>query len=226
VTLRTGHATGKAAAVAIVLVLALITTACEDVVSDALGLTSVEASDGEYTDRIVVTWDPLTKNDAGGNPLTVSSYAVDRSPGGVVTPPGGVTGTTYTDTSITPGVSYTYNVTATFSDSSTKSVDLTDSGYAMDAVTLRIYSSPGDGAVSYSTGAGDEWFNILGQEGWTYRVTVTGGAVVSLYREGSVATAIPLLSSEGGTWRYRLPRTGTYHVKLAGGSGTVSVSHE
>jgi hypothetical protein len=216
----------RAAAAAILLILSLAIISCEDVVSDALGLTSVEASDGKYSDRIVVTWDAITKNDAEGNPLTLTSYALDRTPGGVVTPSGGVTGTSYTDTTVTAGVSYTYSVTATFSDSSTKSADLTDSGYAMDAASLSIYSSSGDGVVSYTTGAGDAWFNILGQEGWIYRVTVTGGAGVSLYREGSIATAIAPLSSEGGTVRYRLPRTGTYHLKLAGGSGTVSVSHE
>jgi hypothetical protein len=96
----------------------------------------------------------------------------------------------------------------------------------MDATELRVYSSPNDGALSYDASGEADWFNFLGQEGWVYRVTVTGGANVNVYREGDISTALTAISSAGGVSRYRLPRSGRYHVRLNAGAGTVSVSHE
>jgi hypothetical protein len=123
-------------------------------------------------------------------------------------------------------VSYTYSVTAEFTDGATKAVDLSDTGYAMDAVELQVYSSPDDGTVSFNASGDAEWFNFLGQEGWIYRVTVTGGADVDMYREGNIGTSLSAVSAAGGVFRYRLPRSGRYHLRVDGAAGTVSVSHE
>lgn len=206
-----------------VIAVSLSVLACEQAVSSALGLTSVEASDGTYSDRVEVSWDTVTDTDASGNARTVQEYTVTRSPATTFPP---VTETTYTDTSVAPGVSYTYSVTAEFTDGATKAVDLSDTGYAMDATELQVYSSPNDGTVSYDASSDAEWFNFLGQEGWLYRATVTGSAAVDVYREGNIGTALSSVSETGGVFRYRLPRSGRYHLRVNGAAGTVSVSHE
>lgn len=208
-----------------VLVFLVVSVSCQDAVSDALGITSVNASDGEFKDRIAVSWSPVSKTDSAGNTIPLSEYEITRT-GGAGTQTFTTSETSYTDTAVVPGVSYTYSVTAKFTDGGEIDVVLADTGYAMDALVLQIYSSAGDGVVNYDGTPDADWFNVLAQEGWTYVVTVTGGGSPTLYRIGSITTAVPASSAGNGVYTYRVPKSDTYHLRMSGADGTVSVHHD
>lgn len=212
----------------LVTLVAIGLTSCAEAAKSALGITSVNASDGTYPQQIALSWDPVSATDGNGNALVIDYYEVERTekPSGTTqTFTSAGAGTDYTDTSVSPGVAYEYAVTGFFTGGSSKSVTLTDTGYAMDALNLEVYGSPSDGAVAYDTSSGDEWFNFLGQKGWTYDIAVTGGGSIELFRLGTVEVAEVPVSTGTGSVTYRLPYSEIYHVKIEGGSGTVSVSH-
>jgi uncharacterized protein YxeA len=213
----------------LVTVIAIGLSSCVEAAKSALGITSVNASDGTYAQQIELTWDPVSATDENGNELIIDYYEIERTekPFGPTLPPirSDGSGTEYTDTTVTPGVTYEYSVTGYFTDGSPKEVTLSDTGYAMNATNLKVYGSSSDGAVAYDASAADEWFNFLGQEGWTYDVVVTGSGSIALYRLGTIEVAEVPVSTGSGTAAYVLPDSEIYHVKITGGSGTVSVSH-
>lgn len=67
--------------------------------------SNVNASDGDFLDKIVVTWDPVPG---------ATRYEVlrDRTPGGGFNPIAMVTSTSYEDHAVSPGVVYRYKIKA------------------------------------------------------------------------------------------------------------------
>jgi hypothetical protein len=212
--------------------LVLLVSSCEQFLQAAFDIdapSNVEAGDGVYSDRIVITWNGVEDDPDADPPKVVSKYEVGRVPDW--TPTGGpreTTDTSYTDTDVTPGVSYSYSVTVVYESGGGNSALFSDTGYAMNAAVLQVYSSPSKGGRSYNASSTAQWFNFLAQEGWTYRVTVASGTTVTVFRQGSVAdgTEVAQKDSGSGYVRYRIPRSDVYHLKLEGGSGTVTVNYE
>lgn len=224
--------------VAALLAAAFCLTGCEQVVAALLSdaPTGLEASDGDYPDRIVLNWIGVSDTDADGNPRELSYYQVQRDAITVVPGPG--TSTSYVDYGPPGGFAvgelYEYRVRAVFTDAAPSDwapLLSIETGYVMDARSILIHHVP----FTYEyTLDGGGWLRFPAQEGWVYRVYVTGSASpVRLLREGDLAAAEapsggPAVSDhdEFGTYyRYRTDSSREYYLQLSG-SGTVSIVHE
>lgn len=221
-----------------VLVLLLVLGSCEGFFTDTNDPTTMEASDGLHPDRIVITWPAVPDDTTSDPPKTVEEYQIYRtqdwssSPG----PVGRRTtkSASYTDTEVNSGFSYTYQSRAVYTDANDATSFgawlYSDTGYALVSTDIQIASSD-SGATSYTyDAASPSWYSFLGQEGWTYRITLDvdfGVTTVELYRQNSIDSSDELRREIGGPGiRYRLPRSDVYHLKLSGGSGSFTVIHE
>lgn len=226
---------------------AIIFASCQDPVGSLTGGRpgNLEASQGEYPDRIVLTWSAVRDKEDGEDTIRVTGYEIQRDPGWG-SPTGAVrevSDTSYIDTSsVTRGTSYTYQVRAIYADG-TRGVMWSDpaSGYALMTSLLSIYSESTrtKGSRSFdttpTTAGGEAWFDFAGQAGWVYRVEPLDASgeplsetEVSLFMKGNIEHALPDIPAEGaddGSVYFRLPATDFFHIRLEGGSGTVSVSH-
>lgn len=224
--------------VAALLAAAFSLTGCEQVVAALLSdaPTGLEASDGDYADRIVLSWIGVSDTDADGNPRELSYYQVQRDT--ITVAPGPGTSTSYVDYGppggFTIGELYHYRVRAVFADAAPSDwapLLSTETGYVMDARSILIHHVPS--TYEYTLDGGG-WFWFPAQEGWVYRVYATGSASpVRLLREDDLEAAEapgggPAVSDhdEYGTYyRYRTDSSREYYLQLSG-SGTVSIVHE
>ncbi len=234
---RPGAAVGLPVLAVLVLLLVLVLVSCDGFFTNTGDPTAMEASDGLHPDRIVITWPAVPDDTTSDPPKTVEEYQIYRtqdwssSPG----PVGRRTtkSASYTDTEVNSGVSYTYQSRAVYTDPNgniSYSSLLSDTGYALVSTDIQIASSV-SGATSYTyDAASPSWYSFLGQEGWTYRITLDvdfGVTTVELYRQNSIDSSDELRREIGGPGiRYRLPRSDVYHLKLSGGSGSFTVIHE
>lgn len=225
-TRYTPNHTGSAAIrCALILATVVILSGCDQVIQVVLGVeypTGLEASDGEYRDRIVLTWDGISDTDSNGNPRTLSYYVIERDLVAI----DNATGTSYTDTDpLVLGQLYDYRIRAVFTDALSSNWSPVETGYVMDARPALIHHQPF--TYEYAVSNGD-WLEFPAQEGWYYRVYYTGSAVpTQLVREGDLTAASPASSSDGSGnyYRYLANSSRLYYLQL-GGSGTVSIVHE
>lgn len=218
----------------LVLVLVMF-SACEDPVGSILGSNrpgNVEASTGDYANLVEITWSGVAdREDADGDPIRVVGYNLRRedSEGAIADAYSSGTGTTYSDTSATPGVSYSYRVQAVFSDGLTGDWSMEATGYALVTTDLSVYSEPNasSGNRAFDATTGDAWFNFVAQKGWRYRIEVGDTAVteVALFRKGNIEMELPVGETDEEAYYASTPATDIYHVRVSGGSGTVNVSH-
>ncbi len=221
-------------AVLLITAVMLLLTACDDPVGALLGLDrpqNVKATTGDYSDRIVITWDGVEdKETDDGDSNPVKRYRIERAETGTLnwSLRGHSTNTTFSD-AVSPGESFDYRVRAEFEVDGFSSWSLSVTGYALDAIELLIYSEPDrtKGERSYNATSTNQWYTFSGQKGWDYRVDVSDeDTTVELFRKGNIEDALDADLNEGPTTTiYRLPRSSHYHVKLTGGTGTISVSH-
>src|SRR5262249_42459905 len=133
--------------------------------------TGVSASDGSSTTNVTVTWN------ASAN---ASSYTLFRSTtGGQQGTSIGTSATTsFTDTTVTPGVTYFYSVSAT-NVAGTSAPSTQDSGFAATSSTAGALSGSGaasSGAVNLTTAGSSDWAK------WpNYIHKASGGAQISTY---------------------------------------------
>ncbi|MFM7479708.1 MAG: hypothetical protein ACKO4V_01085, partial [Planctomycetota bacterium] len=124
------------------------------------GVTSVQATDGTHTDKVVVTWSAVTG---------ATSYRVLRDDASVPIQ-SGINGTTYTDTTSLPGIAHRYRVQAVAS-SGGSAASLEDVGY-------RNVLAPS------STQASDGVFTDRISVSWN---AVTGAVEYQVFRSGTTA---------------------------------------
>lgn len=211
--------------------------------------TNVSASDGEFSDRIEISWtapNPGEEEDGNENPELIG-YDVrrwDAETGSVrlsdtvsrVNPLGSDT-TSYVDTrsSLRLGVLYEYEIIAVYSDNTTTSSTI-DTGYAISATDIPAGSNLDDHRRSYDTtqaptaAGGKVWFRLLVQRGWSYEVRAVEDAsttdVRMLHERQLEELALaPTEDSETGPYTFTADRNGFYFIELSGGSGTVSVRY-
>lgn len=201
---------------------------CEQILNEVLGIdapTNLEASDGEYTASVALSWTGVAEEDADGTARTIAQYEVERSPswsGPTSIKATGSTTTSYTDSDVVVGEEYTYRVRAVFGDGSRSDWSASDTGYAMNAAALLV-TADGSETRSYSAGSTPVWHTFPVQEGWSYTVSWTGSTTGTVYREG---TLTQLATNAGSSVSFTALRSEFVYVKLDGGSGTVSARHE
>ncbi|MFW5695242.1 MAG: fibronectin type III domain-containing protein [Alkalispirochaeta sp.] len=209
--------------------------------------TDVSATDGEYGDRIVISWMAPNvsaddgEEDDGEEEANLVGYDIFRAPsdggtsaklnGNLVDPDD----TSYVDSGLglQQGVPYEYTVRAVFSDTDVGGESLPDTGYAITARDIQVGSTLGRYERAYDTSSaptsagGKVWFRFPAQQGWEYEVqvesTTTDSTDVRLLSEKELEPA-PDTSSEAGSI-FTAERSGLHYVELAGGSGTVSVRY-
>ncbi len=203
--------------------------------------SSLAATDGEYGDSIVLTWNAPDATDDSGNERTVSHYEIDRSPGFSLFTPTSTfdDGTSWSDDDVSVGTLYRYRVRAVFDDSlgsDRSNYSVSDTGFAMDAVAVRLHPTP---AVYQYALDDDGWFSFPLQRGWRYHIAATSGAVSEetvtlLY--GSSLTVIPgsarettTVTTKGGldipAVAFTAPDSETVYVHVQGpptGAGSVA----
>jgi hypothetical protein len=223
-------------AVVLGLVFVLVTlVACEDPVGSILGSNrpgNVEASTGDYSNMVEISWSGVAdREDADGDPIRVVGYNLRREdPEATITDAySSGTGTTYSDTSATPGVSYSYRVQAVFSDGATGDWSVAATGYALAKTDLSVYSEPNasSGNRTFDATSQDRWFDFVAQKGWRYRIEVGDTAVteVALYRKGNIEMELPISETDEEAYYASAPATDIFHVRVTGGSGSINVSH-
>ena len=220
---------------AILLLVMVAFTACEDPVGSILGSDrpgSVEASTGDYSNLVEINWSGVAdREDADGDPVRVVGYNLRREdPAGAIADAySSGTGTTYNDTSAIPGTSYTYRVQAVFSDGAVGDWSVAAVGYALAKTDLSVYSEPNasSGNRTFNATSGDEWFDFVAQKGWRYRIEVGDTAVTeaALFRKGNIEMELPISETDEEAYYASTPATDIYHVRVTGGSGSINVSH-
>lgn len=223
-----GRSRGVVALIVVVLAIAAL-SGCENVLQAILGdiPTNVKATQGDHTDRIVITWNAVEATSGGS---TFSHYIVQRrvwlaDSGSWDTPEistwpqvgGNITDTKYSD-SVTPGVAYQYRVRAIYTnpDKQTLPSSIVE-GYAINATRLTVYSNSTAGVVSAPA---DRWFTWNAQRGWTYTITKTGDNTIKVYAQGDIRNQVSASSN-----RVTATQSGLYYIRLSGNSGTIGVSY-
>ncbi|MFO7848940.1 MAG: fibronectin type III domain-containing protein [Spirochaetia bacterium] len=186
--------------------------------------SNVEATDGEYRDRIEVTWDEVNTD---GKDYSVDYYEIERRELVVNSNEwenwtedwlDTGTDTSYADTSVVSGKAYQYRVRAVFDNGDSSFSSNSAEGYAMDATSLKVYSSPDEAEGEVDVAAGS-WVEFPAQKGWIY--TITTNATVDVYMLGNIRDAI---HSESGTFTFTATKSEIHHIKV-GGETTISVSY-
>ena len=199
--------------------------------------TDVEASIGEFRDRIELEWSaPRTRETSDGKTIGVEQYRVYREkwePGGssgewvenpIVFFNDTTSNTSFTDEWVGPGVAYRYRIVAEFEDGNASEFSEYAEGYALDATRLTLYSNETDGARSYNLSGGDAWFEFSAQRDWPYRITVTGGTPdIEVFALGNIRES-DADESGPGTYQFPAAETTVYHIRVSdSGTGTISV---
>jgi len=135
--------------------------------------TGVSASDGDYTDKVEIYWDSVSG---------ASHYRVHRSTsaGGTKTALGSwQSGTSYNDTSATPGVTYYYWLTAATSSGGVRESEYSsyNTGWRLLSAAGGVSASKGDYTdrveITWSVAAGASHYRV-------YRATSAGGTKTAL----------------------------------------------
>ena len=197
--------------------------------------TDVEASLGEFRDRIEIEWKaPPARETSDGKTIGVEQYRVYRekwNPAGsgaweidsIGSPNNSTSNTSFTDTWVVPGVAYRYRIVAEFEDGQDSDVSEYAEGYALDATRLMLYSNETDGARSYNLSGGAAWFEFSAQKGWPYRITMGGGTTeIEVFALGNIREAVAG-ESGSGTFAFTPAETTVYHIRVSG-SGTRTIS--
>lgn len=201
--------------------------------------SSLNASDGEHAQEIVLTWNaPHQEQDEEGNnepDSEVSIYVIERKKDGV---PGFrvldvSSETSYTDDTVIPFIMYTYRVFAWFQDGSQSGYSNEDDGFAIDATAFQI----GDTRAEYPhTGAAGstentwEWYKFQAQEGWTYSfeiyiASVDVDTLITLYKD---PLGDPVRGDDGMvpfsllTWT--CPESTLYYLKVEGDGNDYNIT--
>jgi len=103
---------------------------------------NVSATDGTYTNKVVITWDAPDGEEQAG-------YSITRD--GIVLDTVGAEVTSYNDTTMTSGITYTYGVTANYGESSSGTI--TDTGYAATIPTPSDPTPTNSDPPAFSEGA-------------------------------------------------------------------------
>jgi cellulose 1,4-beta-cellobiosidase len=168
--------------------------------------TNLLASDGTYTNRVTLTWTA-----ASG----ATSYQVYRGSTATVADAsllGGLTVTTYNDTTATPGVDYYYWVK---SCKGTLCSDYGSSDMGWRGLTAPTNVQASDGTFAYkvtvtwTAASGATFYNV-------YRATTAGGAGITLLGSPTDVTFDDTTGTPGITYYYT--------VKASSGSHTSSYS--
>ncbi len=224
-------------------------TACDTtmaILTDSEQPTNVSATDGEFGDRIEITWTApdLSESNEEEDEDTEKQllrYEIERQTitgdqTGLISNDYNVDATTtkYTDNALQQGVVYEYRVRAVFNDG-TYTWSIADTGYAITARDILVGSDLGryprdyDTTQAPSNANGKIWFQFPVQTGWRYEIqTVKADSTpaetdVRLLSETKLEPATEE-SSEAGSI-FTAIRGGFHYVELGGGSGTVTVRY-
>ncbi len=224
--------------IATVLAIALLSLAgCENLLTGDRydPPTDVEASIGEFRDRVELEWKaPPARETSDGKTIGVDFYRVYREKwnpagsGAWEDSPIGFASDTTSDTSFTdewvgPGVAYRYRIVAEFEDGNASEFSEYAEGYGLDATRLTLYSNETDGTRSFNLSGGDAWFEFSAQNGWPYRITMSGGATeIEVFALGNIREAVAD-ESGSGTFPFTAAETTVYHIRVSG-SGTRTIS--
>ncbi|HOX31873.1 MAG TPA: fibronectin type III domain-containing protein [Spirochaetales bacterium] len=153
----------------------------------------VEASDGDYPDRISVSWSAPDLSDESWDGAEVSYYEVEWSWEGGSGSSSHLYSTSYTISSVAEAEEYYVTVAAHLDTGETGSAS--DSGFAMDAEKL-VWAS---GGSSYTI-SGERWYETMLQEGFSYRFAFSATGSVAFYPYESLDELHSIGSANAVTW--------------------------
>ncbi len=188
--------------------------------------TNVEATIGEYTDRIEVTWDGVNTEDKD---YSVDYYEIERRVWDVDSWTGSLTISDisenyYKDNSVLSETPYQYRVRAVFNNNEPPSdFSAYAEGYAMDAEDLKIYLSKNkdEGEID---AAADSWVEFLAQKGMVYTITTGAAVEVKVYELGNIREEIHSHNVSGES-TFTPKNSEIHHIKAGTGGTTISVSY-
>jgi fibronectin type 3 domain-containing protein len=172
--------------------------------------TGVTASDGTYTDKVLVTWKPVQ-----GAVLSYTVFRKEAGSAGMDEELGSADTTSFNDTTAAPGLKYSYTVKADcFGGSSDSSKG--DNGYRKLAAPTNVVASDAD-APLFMDKVVISWYGVYGATSYT------------VYRATSATGKNPTLLGTVATWPYE-DSTGTpelvyyYFVKANNAYGSSALS--
>jgi len=183
----------RAACLAASCLAALCLGGCQDIFNSILhspAPVGVEASDGDYPNRIEVSWSAPDLSDESWEGAEVNYYEVDWGTGS-----GTTSSTSYTIYPVSAATEYSVTVTAHLDTGETGSAS--DSGFAMDAEKL-VWAA---GGSSYTI-SGEQWYETMLQEGFSYRFAFEGATTgsVAFYPYESLDELHSIGSANAVTW--------------------------
>lgn len=186
---------------------------------------NVRASQGDFNERIRITWDAVIPQDD----RVVEAYQVVRSDPGILpvlgfTPTVKAPQTSYLDQGLILGdldnaKNYTYWVRTRFTDGSVSIWSSPATGYALDQDRLKVYQK--EASARWSARDSEEgWYTAFLVAGWVYQVHIDpapGGSFapdLKVYRRGNIAEPVveedPLIQP----FTFTPNTTGDFHFKI------------
>ncbi len=221
---------------------ALLTLSSCDVIIGAIlnshAPTGVEASDGEYADRVVVDWNAPSFSEEDEATHTVTGYTVSWS--GAVTGSVSTTSTSYTiggmnigDRALAVYVTVTAHIDV--SGGSGETASNSDEGFALQSRDLVWNPSWTTAALPNDSGSdagydGDTWFVTMLQKGFQYHFdTGTDGDTISFYDYESVDSPVDSVATASGglaTWTCDDNGNGhKFYVRVHSASGIMDCTY-
>ena len=158
---------------------------------------NVRATDGLYKDQVRITWDSVP----GASYYRV--YRATSSTGTKTALGSWQTGTTYYDTTVTPGTTYYYFVTAAIDSSGSResNYSTSDTGYA-SSVYGSISVSTKDSSGNLISGSGLEYVLYKEDSGGTWQYIKTVAAPSNTYKFSDLAAGVYNIEAyTSGTYR-------------------------
>lgn len=185
------------------------------------------ATDGTNSDSIEITWGEMIITE-DNNEISPVSYSIEGRKEGDPSfslLQDGLTTTQYTDSTVIPGVTYYYQVTALYPDDTTDTT-IPDSGFAMNASILSIGSAAQQYFSQGTAGPVEtqyKWYKIMAQGGWQYTVkTYSAGnpsadTVITLYGNDDIIDDITTnddYSAPFSQITHTFTASGIYYIKV------------
>ena len=199
---KTSHPSSIGLTLACLFLVSLLLTGCEEVLNTILDNpvpVGLEATDGEYKDRIEVSWTEPSLTSDKWEGYEITGYDISWSAGGDVSGFFHTDSTSHSIEVLVGNRARLYNIEVTTivegPGGESEEASSSDTGFALETQELLWY----DGGREYSCAGNDAWYVTMLQEGFSYSFAFDGGETgfVEFYR---YKTLEPLLATtDSGT---------------------------